>query len=253
MYSIGQFSVMFHVNKKTLRYYDEIGLFKPAFVDENNQYRYYEEEQIAVMKEIFRLKDIGMPLEEISIALNNQNQENLIDFYNKRLREIEETQKMLEKQKGLIWHYKKNETKKNGLQPFITVEKGNFIEKGSVYYRSVNCEMDEIQNDIGIFYEKARGISLQGSHIFKMSMEDDSKSVSEIFAYTVEGENEYIRDQECEMCLKVTCVEMNQKVDGYHSIFEYARKNHFMIKNIYERYTLGEGRMKVEILASISL
>lgn len=31
MYSIGQFSIMLNLNKKTLRYYDEIQLFKPAY------------------------------------------------------------------------------------------------------------------------------------------------------------------------------------------------------------------------------
>ncbi|MDF2869969.1 MAG: transcriptional regulator MerR family [Anaerocolumna sp.] len=43
MYSIGQFSAMMELNKKTLRYYDDIGLFRPVLVDKNNQYRYYEE------------------------------------------------------------------------------------------------------------------------------------------------------------------------------------------------------------------
>ncbi|WMJ86119.1 MerR family transcriptional regulator [Anaerocolumna sp. MB42-C2] len=253
MYSIGQFSVMFNVNKKTLRYYDEISLFKPAFVDENNQYRYYGENQIAVMKEIQRLKDIGMPLEQISIALNNQDNTKLIEFYNERLREIEETQKMLEKQKRLILHYKGNEGERNDLRPFLTVEMGHFIEKGSVYYRCVNCEMDEIQKFIGMFYEKAKGISLQGSHIFKMSMEEDTNSVSEIFAYTVERKHEHVRDQERERCLKVTCMEINQRVDGYHTIFEHMKKNHFKLKNIYEKYSMEEGQMKLEIIASILL
>ena len=253
MYSIGQFSVMFNVNKKTLRYYDEISLFKPAFVDENNQYRYYGENQISVMKEIQRLKDIGMPLEQISIALNNQDNAKLMDFYNERLREIEETQKKLEKQKSLILHYKGHEREEDELRPFLTVEMGHFIEKGSVYYRCVNCEMEEIQKFIGIFYEKAKGISLQGSHIFKMNMEEEANSVSEIFAYTVERDKEQIRDQEREMCLKVTCLEMKQRVDGYHTIFDYMKKNHLNINNIYEKYSMDGGQMKLEIIASILL
>ncbi len=38
MYSIRQFSAMMDLNKKTLRYYDDIGLFRPVLVDKNNQY-----------------------------------------------------------------------------------------------------------------------------------------------------------------------------------------------------------------------
>ena len=42
MYSIGEFSKIGSVSTKTLRYYDEIGLLRPAYVDEENRYRYYE-------------------------------------------------------------------------------------------------------------------------------------------------------------------------------------------------------------------
>ena len=40
LFSIGQFAALHGVNKKTLMWYDEIGLFCPAVVKENG-YRYY--------------------------------------------------------------------------------------------------------------------------------------------------------------------------------------------------------------------
>lgn len=46
MYSIGQFSKMMEVSTKTLRHYDEMGLFAPFKIDEVNGYRYYSSEQI---------------------------------------------------------------------------------------------------------------------------------------------------------------------------------------------------------------
>ena len=39
--TIGQFAALHGVNKKTLMWYDEIGLFKPAAVNPENGYRYY--------------------------------------------------------------------------------------------------------------------------------------------------------------------------------------------------------------------
>ncbi len=42
MLSIGEFSKISHLTMKTLRYYDEIGLLKPAFIDPKNGYRYYD-------------------------------------------------------------------------------------------------------------------------------------------------------------------------------------------------------------------
>lgn len=249
MYSIGQFSLMFQINKKTLRYYDEIGLLKPDFVDENNQYRYYGENQIAVMKEIMRLKDVGLPLEKIHIAVNGPDHAQLFELYDKRLYEIEEAQKLLAHQKKLLMAYKRNERKeeiKNELQ----IDTGYFIEKGFIYSRNVNCDMNEIQNQIGIFYEQAKGIQLLSPHIFRMNMEEDSNGVTEIFAYTDTEQGDHVKNQEREMCIKVECMEMRQRTDGYHALFEYVEKNYIMIQNIYEKYTMEGGGMRLEIIAS---
>jgi len=250
MYSIGQFSVMFQLNKKTLRYYDDIGLFKPAFVDENNQYRYYNENQITVMKDIIRLKDIGIPLDLIRKILNSQDDAQETECYNKRLREIEEEQRLLERQKHLILNYKKGSEYITDRSSF-NIEKGYFIEKGFVYYMRVNCEMEEIQKNIGLFYENAKGISLKGSHIFKMNIDENSDSISEIFSYTFAEDNDRVRNQERELCIKIECREMNLKAEGYQALFEYAQKNRLSIKNIYEKYKMEEGKMSVTILTSI--
>lgn len=49
LFSIGQFAAQHQINKKTLMWYDEIGLFKPAKA-EYNGYRYYTYYQSAELK-----------------------------------------------------------------------------------------------------------------------------------------------------------------------------------------------------------
>lgn len=49
MYRIGMFSKINKVTVKTLRYYDEVGLLIPAYVDEENGYRYYTSEQLPII------------------------------------------------------------------------------------------------------------------------------------------------------------------------------------------------------------
>ena len=44
-YRIGMFAQMNKITIKALRHYDEIGLLKPAYVDEHNGYRYYSSSQ----------------------------------------------------------------------------------------------------------------------------------------------------------------------------------------------------------------
>ncbi len=70
-YKIGEFSKLVNVPVKTLRYYDEISLFKPKEVDIFSNYRYYLESQVEDLKIILELKEAGFRLEEIIKYWNN--------------------------------------------------------------------------------------------------------------------------------------------------------------------------------------
>lgn len=63
---------------KTLRYYDEIDLFKPVEVDDENGYRYYSIEQFKLLDIINYLKILGVPLKEIKKQITNRNIDDLI-------------------------------------------------------------------------------------------------------------------------------------------------------------------------------
>jgi DNA-binding transcriptional MerR regulator len=68
---IGDFSRLAQVTIKTLRFYDEIGLFKPAVVDRFTGYRYYTLDQLPRLNRIVALKDVGFSLEQIADMLNS--------------------------------------------------------------------------------------------------------------------------------------------------------------------------------------
>ena len=59
------FAQLAGVNKKTLHYYDEIGLFRPAYVNEKG-YRFYSPLQLDRLALIVTLKDLGVPLKVIA-------------------------------------------------------------------------------------------------------------------------------------------------------------------------------------------
>ena len=42
MFSIGELARYQNISKQTLIFYDKIGLFRPAYVDPDNKYRYYK-------------------------------------------------------------------------------------------------------------------------------------------------------------------------------------------------------------------
>ncbi len=68
----GDFARLCGTNKRTLIHYDEIGLFRPAYTDENG-YRYYSENQCDLFFTITCLKELGMPLKEIREYIHDQN------------------------------------------------------------------------------------------------------------------------------------------------------------------------------------
>ena len=72
-FTIGEISKLFNINKKTLRYYDEIDLFKPSYVDKNNKYRYYSIDQFECLETIQYMKELGLTLNKIKYHLNTLN------------------------------------------------------------------------------------------------------------------------------------------------------------------------------------
>lgn len=63
--SIGEFSKICGVTKKTLRHYDEIGLLAPSVTSPSTGYRYYATAQLHTMLLISRMKGYGFSLDEI--------------------------------------------------------------------------------------------------------------------------------------------------------------------------------------------
>jgi DNA-binding transcriptional MerR regulator len=64
-YRIGEFARIAGVSIKTLRFYDEIGLFRPAGVDARTRYRHYLPQQLEQLASIVALRDLGISLFEI--------------------------------------------------------------------------------------------------------------------------------------------------------------------------------------------
>lgn len=69
MFKIGEFSRISRVPVSALRYYAEIGLLRPALVDQFTSYRYYTLEQLPRLYRILALRDLGLALEQIAQLL----------------------------------------------------------------------------------------------------------------------------------------------------------------------------------------
>lgn len=71
-YSIRELSNLAGVSARTLRYYDEIGLLKPLYVNEAG-YRFYGENEVLLLQQILFYKERGFGLQEIKQAVYQED------------------------------------------------------------------------------------------------------------------------------------------------------------------------------------
>ncbi len=100
MFRIGDFSQLGQVSVRTLRLYGEMGLLKPAKVDDFTDYRYYSLEQLPRLNRIVALKDLGFSLKEVAeFVEDNVSLEDLRNMLGRKQDEV--TQKLHEEQTRL--------------------------------------------------------------------------------------------------------------------------------------------------------
>lgn len=122
-FSIGEMSKLHKIPIKTLRYYDEINLFKPHYVDERNGYRYYAIDQFEQLNTINYLKSLNIPLKEICEHIRVANLKDFTKLLDQELHLTEERIRQLEK------------NKKQLQQRLEDIKSTSNVEMGKVYYK----------------------------------------------------------------------------------------------------------------------
>ena len=94
---INEFAKLTGVTIRTLHYYDEIGLLKPAYTREQNNYRFYDENSLERMQEILFYRELDFELKSILQILSSPDydkqkalaeQRNLLVLKKERLERI---------------------------------------------------------------------------------------------------------------------------------------------------------------------
>ena len=87
--TIGQFAAMHGINKKTLMWYDEIGLFRPASINPENGYRYYDYHQSPVLETILLLRDLDVSIHEIQDFMKDRSAGNLKQLLEEKMADLD--------------------------------------------------------------------------------------------------------------------------------------------------------------------
>jgi len=107
MYRIGLFSKISKTTIKTLRYYNDIGLLHPAYIDEQTGYRYYTSEQLVTLHKIMALRQIGFSIDEVKSMINGDPVQHILEEKETRLeRELRDVTDKLSRIKYYIQEQK---------------------------------------------------------------------------------------------------------------------------------------------------
>lgn len=87
--TIRDFSRLCGCNPQTLRYYDSVGLLKPARVDRRTGYRLYDREQALTFVKIKNLQKAGFTIAEIRGLLDREDSE-IFNAFEEKIAEVEQ-------------------------------------------------------------------------------------------------------------------------------------------------------------------
>ena len=103
-FTIGEMSKLFNVKIATLRYYDEIGLLEPQYVDEQTNYRYYSTQQFERLNSIKYLRDLDLPISKLQDFYNYREIDTLVEMLKNQQTEIARKKRELEQIQRKISH-----------------------------------------------------------------------------------------------------------------------------------------------------
>lgn len=92
------------ISRRTLIYYDQIDLFKPAKIGENG-YRYYGIDQYFELDVILLLKNLDVSLEDIHVFLKNRNVDYVLDGFMRQKQIVDEQINKLKGIRSALYSY----------------------------------------------------------------------------------------------------------------------------------------------------
>lgn len=85
LFSIGEVARYQNISKQTLIFYDKAGVFRPAWVDPENGYRYYSASQLDYLDTILIMKQIGFSLQEIKAHMQHYDLDSSLAMLRRQL------------------------------------------------------------------------------------------------------------------------------------------------------------------------
>lgn len=230
LYPSGAFAKLAGVNKRTLHYYNDIGLFCPEFVAENG-YHYYTCFQFAQLELILTLRKVGLSIDEIREYMCGTPGESFLRMMEQRKKRIDESIRQLLSVQSFL------EQKAQRLNLGANVRHGA-IEICTLPQRRILCSRPISGKYDESDFSIAAEFSLRLKHLFHLYdsfgsripvdalASGDFSRYDAFFAYAPDTVAEYDEILPAGRYLRAFCVgKWDRLPQIYQSIFAYAHDN----------------------------
>lgn len=133
LFTIGQFAALHEINKKTLMWYDEIGLLKPVYIKENG-YRYYSYQQSSTLETILTLRELNVSLNEIKHFMEHRTIDSFDHLLKEKTAELSQTISRLKSIQKVLSNHQQN----IGMLRSLDISAISLVQKQSRYLVSVD-------------------------------------------------------------------------------------------------------------------
>ena len=250
MLKIGEFSKIFNVTIKTIRFYEKKELLKPYYIDKYSGYRYYNEENIKQMNKILYLKKLGFSLDEIktydkkAVTMKiEEYQEKIIQYTSNIniLKDINQNRERREKKKLKFNGYYKKDYRIIGFWKTIDMLKKEQKFKFRDIHRKENFEIkgivvSPIGNEIMVSYANNKSILVKYTKNFIFDIAD--KKLISNYEYKKVNGKEYLFVEWKEQNYYI--LEKRGGVDFMEEMFENEERIYDILSKEGNGLTLGK-------------
>lgn len=252
-YTSGEFAKMNGINKRTLHYYHEIGLFSPAMIGENG-YHYYTCFQFAKLELILTLRRIGFSIEDIRAYTGQPSDDSLAQLIREQKAVIDRSIEQLLQAKAFL--QKKSDKLELGLQAeHGKVEMVTLPAQRILLSASITGLYDEEDFVVATdFSQRLRAaFGLYDSFGSRMTLSEEARDVSKrwhhFFAYGSEDVADYDYIRPAGTYLRSFCIgDWNNLEAIYKNIYAYAEAHDLVLAG----YSYEEGLNEMSLEVGIS-
>lgn len=244
-FSIGEVSRLKNVTIKALRYYHNIGLLIPAYINSNNGYRYYTIDQFIYLDIVKICKQSNVSVKEIK-ALFAKADTNYLKLYleqkkeeiHKEIKKLEQLNKRIELLRAAI-HSSEDELMNNGF---------NIQTFEDRYFLSLPTQGGEL-NKIKSFDKLDEKLGEFAAHTFQygliFSCHYDNWEISDVFRLITSDDYRLLKDTSNvpELpkgeYLTVNCTR-DTEIETFQLVKEYLKKNSLTCNKVYMFYLVTD-------------